>query len=262
MSGGTQNVGRSWSAVDSCLEQRLAFVGNVGTYETGGPAKRSVLAVEGSGGALANAYRFASHQAAVVAERGLGPPGPTVTYHGKIALEVNAGTSQRDATFIRGCFDRVYGTTPLPSSNPKTQTTTTQATGTTPTATGATFQINCALNAAGQPTTTCYYSDGSGSRAPAPGPDPATAACVDQGRNSANAVEIYSCTLQTQAARSSQPPASLQRAPTTQQPSSPQPPPTTVQSTTPSTTAGGGAGGAGIGGGNGGGVGGARVGGQ
>lgn len=77
----------SWHSVASCLEQRPAFVDNVVAQDKGGPGGRGTLSVEGRGGALANAYRYPSHAAAVAAEQGIGPPGPTVTYYGPVALE-------------------------------------------------------------------------------------------------------------------------------------------------------------------------------
>jgi hypothetical protein len=124
--GANANVSRPWHAVDSCLEQNLAFIGNVVTDNTGGRGNRGVLSVEGSGGALANAFRFQSHAAAVAGERGIGPPGPTVTYYGDLALEVNASTSQDDATFIQSCFSQVYGATLAVTPSTTTTTTTTQ----------------------------------------------------------------------------------------------------------------------------------------
>jgi hypothetical protein len=126
-SGGSANVSQSWHAVDSCLEQHPTFVGNVVGDNTSGPDKRGSLTVETySGGAGAIAFRFRSNSAAAAAERGIGPPGPTVTYYGDIALEVSSGTSQKKAVLIENCFDQVYG---APTSN--------EASGTTTTATAA-----------------------------------------------------------------------------------------------------------------------------
>lgn len=108
-SGGGSNVPKSWQRVDSCLEQHPSFVGNVAADDTRGPGGRGTLSVEGSGGAIANAFRFKSHAAAVAAERGIGPPGPTVTFFGNIALEINAGTSSSADAAIAQCFSQVYG---------------------------------------------------------------------------------------------------------------------------------------------------------
>jgi hypothetical protein len=121
---GGANVSKSWTAVDACLKQHPSFVGNVGGDETGGPGNRGTLSVEGSAGALANAWRYASHAVAVADTAGMGPPGPTVTYYGNIALAVNASTSQNAAASIVSCFDQVYGTS---ASSGGAGTSTTQA---------------------------------------------------------------------------------------------------------------------------------------
>ena len=144
-SGGSANVSQSWHAVDSCLEQHPTFVGNVVGDNTSGPDKRGTLTVETySGGEGAIAFRFRSHSAAAAAERGIGPPGPTVTYYGDIALEVSSGTSQNKAVLIENCFDQVYGAA-----------TSNEASGTTTTATAS-------------PTSTATSTTGSGVRSPSP----------------------------------------------------------------------------------------------
>ena len=107
----------SWMNVGACLERDPSFTGNVAGDDKSGPGGRGTLSVEGSRGALANgyrfkranAYRFKSHAAAVASERGIGPPGPTVTLHGDIALEVDPRTSQSDAAAITRCFSQAYG---------------------------------------------------------------------------------------------------------------------------------------------------------
>ena len=58
--GGQSTITSAWKHVDSCLEQHPSFVGNV-VAGKGGPGDTiDTLSVEGSGGALANAYRFPS----------------------------------------------------------------------------------------------------------------------------------------------------------------------------------------------------------
>jgi hypothetical protein len=107
----------SWMNVGACLERHPSFTGNVAGDDKSGPGGRGTLSVEGSGGELANAYRFKlanayrfkSHAAAVASERGIGPPGPTVTLYGDIALEVDPRTSQGDAAAITQCFSHAYG---------------------------------------------------------------------------------------------------------------------------------------------------------
>ena len=106
--GGQSTITAAWRNVDSCLELHPSFVGNV-VVEKGGPGDAvDGLSVEDSGGALANAYRFPSAADARSTEQGLGPPGPTVIFYRKIALEVNASTSQGKAAAIEQCFDSVY----------------------------------------------------------------------------------------------------------------------------------------------------------
>src|ERR1039457_6219190 len=124
-SSSNANVAQSWHAVDSCLEQHLSFIGNVVGDNTSGPGNLGTLSVAGSGGFLANAFRFRSHAAAVASERGIGPPGPTVTYYGDLALEVNASTSRDDATLIQSCFSQVYGGAAGSNTSSTTAATTT-----------------------------------------------------------------------------------------------------------------------------------------
>jgi hypothetical protein len=102
--GTGSTVSRSWHRADECLEKHPAFVGNVVGTDHGGSGKRGVLTVEGATGALANAFRYPSHRAAVAGERGIGPPGPGVTYFGQVALEINHGTSSGDAALIKSCL--------------------------------------------------------------------------------------------------------------------------------------------------------------
>ncbi len=75
--GGENTITSAWRKVDPCLEGHPSFVGNVGV-ERGGPGDAiDTLSVEGSGGALANAFRFPSLADAQAAEQGIGPPGRT-----------------------------------------------------------------------------------------------------------------------------------------------------------------------------------------
>ncbi|MGO9899689.1 MAG: hypothetical protein ACLP0J_08340, partial [Solirubrobacteraceae bacterium] len=57
------------------------------------------------------------------------PPGPTVSFYGNVALEVNASTSQYAGGAIQQCFENVYG---------NAATTTTASTATTTTSTSTT----------------------------------------------------------------------------------------------------------------------------
>ena len=119
--GGQDTITSAWKKVDSCLEQHPSFVGNV-VIGKGGPSDAiDTLSVEGSGGALANAYRFPSSADARSAEHGIGPPGPTVSFYGNIAFEMNASTSLASAGAIEACFKSVYGTAATaPPTHPTT----------------------------------------------------------------------------------------------------------------------------------------------
>ena len=141
--GGENTITSAWRKVDSCLEEHPSFVGNV-VVEKGGPGDAiDALSVFGSGGALANAYRFPSLADARSAEQGIGPPGPTVTFYGNVALEVNASTSQHAGGAIDECFDNVYGNaaTATAASTPTASNTSTAPTTTTG---GAASRVNSA----------------------------------------------------------------------------------------------------------------------
>ena len=135
--GGQNTITSAWKKVDSCLEQHPSFVGNVVVSNGGGNGAMDSLSVEGSGGALANAFRYRSAADAKSAEQGIGPPGPTVTFYGKIALEINASTSQGDASAIQACFDTAYGASASVQSSKAGSATSTKP-GTSPTTTETT----------------------------------------------------------------------------------------------------------------------------
>lgn len=245
--GSSSKVSPSWAKVDSCIETNPSFIGNVIGTDRGGPGGQggvSVARLGDSAGFVANGYRFSTAAAAAQAERGIGPPGPTVSLYGQVALEIHGGVNRKGASEIRACFDKVYGL-PTPASRaPAHRATSSTTTGSSNTTRQAQKPASCysSHNAYAKCATAAapYCQQGQCSY-----PLPSDGVCA-----SGYTPQTYPTGSVCVAVPQSPPPAPVGGSP---QPSSAGPPTSTSPAASTSQTSSAGAGGAGINGNGGGG---------